>query len=398
MEFISIKELSTVVRGSSPRPKGDPRYYGGNIPRLMVTDVTRDGMYVTPKIDFLTEEGAKKSRPMLKGDLIIAVSGNPGEPSILAVDACIHDGFVGLRNLDSTKVYTPYLFRFFKFNKLKNKSQAVGAIYKNLNTDQIKALKIPLPKLETQKRIAAILDEADKIRQLNKELIIKYDTLKQSLFLEMFGDPVTNPKGWKKIAFGDYITVLTDYHSNGSYKTLSEHVTLKNESDYALMVRTTDLEKNNFIDDVKYIDEHAYNHLKKSKVFGGEIIINKIGSAGKVYRMPELNRPVSLGMNAFLLRFNDSINQVFLYFQLMSKYGEREIQKRVKGAVTKTIRKDAVREIPIVSPPIELQNKFAERVQIIESQKQQAQEALQKSEDLFNSLLQKAFKGELVKE
>ena len=117
MKLVSIKELSTVVRGSSPRPKGDPRYYGGNIPRLMVTDVTRDGMYVTPKIDFLTEEGSKKSRPMLKGDLIIAVSGNPGEPTILCVDACIHDGFVGLRELDITKVYTPYLYRFFKFNK-----------------------------------------------------------------------------------------------------------------------------------------------------------------------------------------------------------------------------------------------------------------------------------------
>jgi type I restriction enzyme S subunit len=73
-KFITIEDVATVVRGSSPRPQGDIRYYGGNIPRLMVSDVTRDGMYVTPKIDFLTEEGATKSRPMKKGDFIIAVS------------------------------------------------------------------------------------------------------------------------------------------------------------------------------------------------------------------------------------------------------------------------------------------------------------------------------------
>ena len=95
--LVKLGTLCKVVRGSSPRPKGDPKYYGGNVPRLMVSDVTRDGKFVTPKIDFLTEAGAEKSRPMKKGDFIIAVSGQPGQALILAIDACIHDGFAGLR-------------------------------------------------------------------------------------------------------------------------------------------------------------------------------------------------------------------------------------------------------------------------------------------------------------
>ena len=112
--------------------------------------------------------------------------------------------------------------------------------------------------------------------------------------------------------------------------------------------------------------------------------------------MPVLNRPVSLGMNAFLLRFNETkLNVFFTFFLLKTRYGESEIQKRVKGAVTKTIRKDAIREIPIIIPPIQLQNQFAERVMVIEAQKQQAQLELAKSEELFNSLLQRAFNGEL---
>ena len=89
-----LGNLCEIVRGSSPRPKEDPRFNGGSVPRLMVADVTRDGKYVTPRIDSLTKEGAALSRPMQKGDLVIAVSGNPGLPAILEIDACIHDGFV----------------------------------------------------------------------------------------------------------------------------------------------------------------------------------------------------------------------------------------------------------------------------------------------------------------
>ncbi len=77
-------------------------------------------------------------------------------------------------------------------------------------------------------------------------------------------------------------------------------------------------------------------------MFGNELIVNKIGSAGKVYLMPVLNRPVSLAMNQFMIRFNEEIaSSVFMYYLLTSKGGTQAIQKKVKGAVTKTIRKDA---------------------------------------------------------
>lgn len=192
----------------------------------------------------------------------------------------------------------------------------------------------------------------------------------KSKFIEMFGDPANNPKGWKVDKIDEYLNVLTDYHSNGSYKDLRDNVTLLDSPNYALMVRTTDLENNNFEKDVKYIDEHAYNHLEKSKVFGGEIIINKIGSAGKVYLMPFLNRPVSLAMNQFLLRFNEEkINHIFIYNLLLTPYMESKIKEKVRGAVTKTITKDAIREINAIVPPIELQNQFADFVKQVDKLK-----------------------------
>ncbi|WP_254906521.1 restriction endonuclease subunit S [Clostridium tyrobutyricum] len=186
----------------------------------------------------------------------------------------------------------------------------------------------------------------------------------------MFEEPKKNDRGWEVAELGKYLNVLTDYHSNGSYETLRDNVTLLDTPDYALMVRTTDLENHNFEKDVKYIDEHAYNHLKKSKVFGGEIIINKIGSAGKIYLMPFLNRPVSLAMNQFLLRFDENkVNHVFIYNLLLTPYMKVKIKEKVRGAVTKTITKDAIREIKIMVPPIQLQNQFADFVKQVDKLK-----------------------------
>jgi type I restriction enzyme M protein len=172
-ELVKIKDICGLVRGSSPRPQGDPRYYGGTIPRLMIADVTRDGMYSTPKIDFLTEEGAAKSRPMKKGEVIMAVSGNAGLTTILAVDACIHDGFVGFREL-SENVNTQYFYYILNHIKDENKSKADGAVFQNLTTDQIKDFEIPLPPIEIQELIVKEIEGYQKIIDGSKMVVDNY--------------------------------------------------------------------------------------------------------------------------------------------------------------------------------------------------------------------------------
>ena len=175
----------------------------------------------------------------------------------------------------------------------------------------------------------------------------------------MFGDPVINDKNWIIDTLGNYMTTLTDFSANGSYELLDSNVVMYDEPNYAIMVRTTDLESGDLTSGVKYIDEAAYKLLDKSKLFGGELIMNKIGSAGKIYIMPHIDRPASLGRNAFMFRFDERINMKYLYFLLSSDYGTNEIQQYVRGAVTKTITKDSTRAIKIIVPPIDLQNQFA---------------------------------------
>lgn len=147
----------------------------------------------------------------------------------------------------------------------------------------------------------------------------------------------------------DELSVLTDFHANGSYESIAAVFKLLDTPDYAYMVRTTDLEARNYNRDVKYVSKRAYDFLEKSKVYGGEVIINKIGSPGRTFLMPHLNRPVSLGMNQFMLRMKSDgkIDNILLYVFLNSSIGKLLIDRKINGTVPLTIDKKAVRSIYI---------------------------------------------------
>lgn len=168
---VAVEDIARVLRGASPRPKGDPRYYGGNIPRLMGADVSRDGRYVTPCIDFLTEEGAKLSRPMPKGTLTIVCSGDVGTPSFLAVDACIHDGFLAVVDVNE-ECELDYLYEVFEFLKVRlERSATHGGVFTNLTTEILRKFQFLLPTLPEQKAIADLLSTWDEAIEKTERLI-----------------------------------------------------------------------------------------------------------------------------------------------------------------------------------------------------------------------------------
>jgi len=155
----TIDTICRLVRGSSPRPKGDPRFYNGTVPRLMVADVTRDGCFVTPKIDSLTEAGAKLSRPVPSGTIVMAVSGDVGVASCLMVDACVHDGFVAFTTLNTKKIHPIYLMLTLNLLKSTHDQRRAGAIFQNLTTTDIKAMEIPCPALAQQEKFVSIFQK-----------------------------------------------------------------------------------------------------------------------------------------------------------------------------------------------------------------------------------------------
>ena len=166
----------------------------------------------------------------------------------------------------------------------------------------------------------------------------------------------TMPKS--KVRLGDYLTLLTDYHANGSYEKLRDNVTLSDDPDYAVMIRTTNFEKDDFVKDLKYISKNAYVFLKKSRVEPGDILMNKIADPGSTYLMPNLNRPVSLAMNLFLLKTDTSkLDQTYAYYWL--KANESYVKSFACGAATATITKKAVRELELDLPPLPIQQRIS---------------------------------------
>jgi len=333
-----------------------------------------------------------------KNDILLSNIGTIGKSIIIRKeeDFLIHWNIFLIEPI-LTFIFPDFLQYFFKKLDTENYYDRFlkGGTVKFISKGFLSDMTIPVPPLPQQEKIVKVLDISSALVEKQRLLMEKYDMFLKSKFIEMFGDPISNPFGWEVVKFGKVIETLTDYHANGSYETLKKHVELFDKKDYALMIRTTDLEKNNFNDGVKYISQHAYEFLTKSKVYGKEIIMNKIGSAGNIFLMPILNIPVSLGMNQFLIRVNKNSNSVFLYNFLETEYGKQNINKNVRGATTKSITKDAVREIEIYLPPITLQNKFAQIVEKIEQIKAKENKKLTHLQTLHNSLMDRAFKGEI---
>jgi type I restriction enzyme S subunit len=273
-------------------------------------------------------------------------------------------------------------------------STGVRAAQAGFNKEDLSRFKLVLPSLNEQIRISEILTQAENLisqRKLSSDFL---DELLKNTFLEMFGDPTKNHLGWEIKKLDSFISALVDVGSNGANDWVSKNIQMKDNEDYALMVRTGNLNNNDFSNNLKFVTKETYELFKKTKVYGGEIIMNKIGSAGDFWIMPNLNRPVSLGLNQLMFTL-EKIDKIFFYYYYSTAFGRSLIKSKTRGAITKSITKTALRELEIYYPPIELQNQFATIVEKAEVLKKEYEASLRELENIYGVLSQKAFKGEL---
>ena len=266
-----------------------------------------------------------------------------------------------------------------------------GATMKHIVKKDFEETLIPYPSLKKQIEIGTNLDKIANIIVARKQQLELLDELVKARFVEMFGDARKNPNKYDTVSFIDIVEYMGDIGSNGANKVVVDHLDMKDKEDYAMMVRFTNFTKNDFTDDVKYVSKEAYDFFKKSQIFGGELIICKIGSAGQNYVMPYLNRPVSLGLNQIMVRIKDNILMPYLYQYLHTDYGEFLISGCINGAVTKTITKTELKKIPVMLPPMELQREFVAFVEQVDKSKVAIKKSLDETQILFDSLMQKYF-------
>jgi type I restriction enzyme, S subunit len=395
---VKLDEVCEVVRGSSPRPKSDPRFYGGSVPRLMVADLTRDGKLVSARIDSLTELGAKQSRPMYQGDVVIAVSGAPGLPAILAHDACIHDGFVGLRNLDQKRINADFLYAYLTFARATSNGKAVGAIFKNLTTDQIKDLEVPDLPVAEQRRIAEVLDRAETLRTKRRAVLAQLDILTQSLFLDLFGDPRTNEKGWSKCQIG---SIISDMRGGAALEP-DDFV----ESGFPILHKgaikpdggiSIDPKKKTF---APLEFANANRRCQVTREFTAVTLRDlvpsgpSIGLAVDLHNGPFDEYLLAQGAYAFRLDSAKAVPEYFVHLSNIPNF-RHVLRQNAVGSTQIHIRTPIYLAIPIPLPPIELQREFAHRVRAVEELKTVQRASRAELDALFASLQTRAFKGEL---
>lgn len=226
--------------------------------------------------------------------------------------------------------------------------------------------------LETQRKIASILSDIDEKIQINNQ--INKDLEQQAIFLfrswfSRFSQSQNiscQKSEFGKIPFdfsvakiGQLPILITDYVANGSFATLKENVTLYQEPNFAYFIRNTDLKSGSF--DV-FVDQHSYEFLSKSTLYGGEIIISNVGDVGSVFLCPKLDKPMTLGNNIIMLRPNDDILKYYLYIWFKYSKGQYLIQGIKGGSAQPKFNKTDFRSMSILLPPTALLARFHETV------------------------------------
>lgn len=383
MNKIKIKNFTDVVTGGTPSTSKTEYWEKGDIPWLNSGELNQK--IITTTRNYITKLGLEKSssRLMCKDTVVMALTGSTtGVVGYLTFEACANQSVTGI--LPSSKHNSKYLYHYLNFIRPKVLNDAYGGAQPHISQGYVKELEIPLPTIATQQKIANILDKADELTQYNKQLIEKYDALTQSLFLDMFGDPIYNPKKWEEVKFSEVGQL-----DRGKSKHRPRNAPELLNGPYPL-IQTGDVANSN-----GYINHYKATYsefgLKQSKKWPKGTLCITI--AANIAKTGILNFDACFPDSVVGFVPNEKTNNI--YVQHWMSFLQSMIEEKAPMAAQKNINLAILKDLQFMKPSIKLQNEFAERVQLIDNQKQQSQETLEKSEALFESLVQKAFKGEL---
>lgn len=259
----------------------------------------------------------------------------------------------------------------------------------SVSTTNLKTLEIPLPPLEEQKRIAAILDKADQLRQKRRQAIALLDSLTQSIFLEMFGDPVSNPKGWPSVALEE----VADFMSGGTPSKSSPSFWVGQIP----WVSPKDMKSVAVHDSIDHISEQAVSRsaAKLAPIDAVLIVVRGMILAHTV-PIAILGQPAAFNQDIKALLFHDSIIPRFGLWNLLVQASA--ILKTVSTAAhgTKRLEMETIAGLPVLCPSESLQRRFAESCTRLEASREQLHRAYARADALFSSLQGRLFSAEVT--
>ncbi|MCG9642107.1 restriction endonuclease subunit S [Vibrio sp. Isolate34] len=393
VSFGDVAQFINGDRGKNYPSKGS--FVDEGVPFINAGNLSLVHTIYADALNYITEDkfNSLNSGKIEKGDILFCLRGSLGKFALVDSDmkGAIASSLVIIRvnekiNIDYLKHYLGSFLCEREIQLYEN-----GAAQPNLSATDLKTFQIPLPPLEEQKRISAILDKADAIRQKRKQAIDLADEFLRSVFLDMFGDPVTNPKGWGVRKLQD----LTSKLGSGSTPRGGKEAYL---SAGISLIRSLNVHDNTFIyKDLAFISNEQAEKLKNVVVQEQDILLNITGaSVCRCTMVPSNVLPARVNQHVCIIRVDRALLLPEFAKRLITSTSFKQMLMRIAtsgGATREALTKQQVENLTLIVPPMELQKKFCDIVDKVLDIDTKTNK--QVAFPLFDSLSQKAFSGQL---
>jgi type I restriction enzyme, S subunit len=376
-----------------------PKYVQKGVPLVTSKNLTKKGIDFknTYYISYEDHELIKKRSKVDKGDILFSMIGTIGNPVIVRSNEEFSIKNVALFKFSNSNVCLEYFYYLLESQIITKQldSGSRGGLQKFVSLDTLRSLKIPLPPLPEQRRIAAILEQADKLRQLRREADEKAEKLLPALFDEMFGE--INPR--KKYPEGWIQTSLSSVIIDSQYGTSTS---LQDEGDVAVL-RMNNITLDGWLDfsNIKYLPNKAIDWNMYS-LEPGDILFNRTNSKELVGKTAlwDQDEKQKFSFASYIIRIRldqEKVLPEYIWALLNSHYGKTNLFRLAKQAVNMAnINTQELGSIPIVIPPLPLQKKFSLLLKSFKEKLFLHKQSMDSIEKLFQSLLSQAFTGELT--
>ncbi len=381
MAKYKLGEICEIVSGSTPKTD-IAEYWDGDVKWITPAEINEDSYIITDTVRKLSELGVKKTglTSFPEGTVILSSRAPIGKVAIAGCEMYCNQGFKNL--ICSKKIINRYLYWFLKGNTAYLNSLGRGATFKEISKQIVSTIEINVPEIDKQLEAVDNLEKVSSIIQLRKQELQKLDDLIKAQFVEMFGDMILNPNHLERVPLGKVCDVRDGTHDSPQYCAEGYPlVTSKNVTGGHIDMSGCNL-----------ICKEDYDKInERSKVDYGDILMPMIGTVGK---------PVVVDIvadfaikNVALIKFhNDSlVNNIFVKTLLESDYFDRTVISKIRGGTQKFISLGDIRGLEIYLPPMASQIEFSKFVKQIGKSKFAVQQAHDKAQLLFDSLMQKYF-------
>lgn len=393
-QLFQLSELGEIVSGSTPRT-GVREFWNGDIPWVTPADLTsHEGIWFQGNPKGITKAGfdSCSTRMLPRGTILFSSRAPIGHCTVARYPLCTNQGFKSL--VPNGRLDSVYGYFALRFSTPSIVARGRGATFAEVSTEIMETVWIPVPSLSEQQRIAAQLEEADRLRGKRRYARQLSSTFLQSVFLEMFGDPIRNPQRWDTELL-ENICQPRDGIKAGPFGS-----SLKKEFYSKSGVRIYGQEQviaGDFTIGNYFISLEMFRDFRAYEVKPGDLLFSLVGSFGKVLIVPEgIERGI---INPRLLKISplpSRVDSIFLAQFIQHRIVQSELDRVSHGGTMGILNAGLLKQLRVIVPPVPLQLRFAAIVHRFERLRMQQREAERQAEHLFQTLLHRAFAGELV--